>query len=175
MLIQKHQLNWVSKFNKLKKILESNISVENLRIEHIGSTAVKKLAAKPIIDIDIVYEIQESFEKIKSDLAKLGYYHNGDQGIAGREAFKRQERGDHYEILDDIVHHLYVCHINNEELNRHLAFRDYLRENVEARKAYENLKYQIAAKANQDRKEYAQLKEEEARDFVELIISKSKK
>ena len=174
MLIQEHQEYWENDFNELKKVLEENIPTNDIKIEHIGSTSIKGLAAKPIIDIDIVHEKSASFKEIKMGLEKLGYYHNGNQGIQGREVFKREKKGENHITLDSIKHHLYVCHINSDELQRHLIFRDYLRENERERAEYEKLKYKIAEKTNQDRKKYAKLKEVMAKEFIELIIKKSK-
>ena len=173
MLLQKHQERWTFNFKELKQILEDDITTKDIRIEHIGSTSIKRLAAKPIIDIDIVYKKTASFEIIKSDLEQLGYYHNGDQGIAGREVFKRITKEEEHHVLDTIKHHLYVCHINSKELQRHLAFRDYLRQYEHARIAYEKLKYEIAEKTNQDKKAYAELKEVMAKEFIESVIKKS--
>ena len=173
MLLQKHQEHWAKDFNELKKILENNITSNDIKIEHIGSTSIKGLAAKPIIDIDIVYKNETSFEIIKTDLEQLGYHHNGDQGIAEREVFKRITNEEEHHALDTIKHHLYVCHINSKELQRHLAFRDYLRQYEHARIAYEKLKYEIAEKTNQDKKAYAELKEVMAKEFIESVIKKS--
>jgi GrpB-like predicted nucleotidyltransferase (UPF0157 family) len=175
MLIQKYKKQWPNDFKQIKEVIEKNVSTDDIKIEHIGSTSVKGLAAKPIIDIDVVFEKPASFSKIKMSLEKLGYYHNGDQGIKGREVFKRNKQGEHHIILDTIKHHLYVCHVNSEELRRHLVFRDYLRKNEEKRTEYEELKYKIAQLTNQDRKEYANLKEVMAKDFVESIIKKATK
>ncbi len=172
MLIQEYQEIWVNDFNRIKAVFEKNLP--GIDIEHIGSTSIKYLAAKAIIDIDIVYNRPISFEDVKEGLEKLGYYHNGNQGIEGREVFKRDKQKKRHLILDSIKHHLYVCEANNEELQRHLIFRDYLRENEEERKEYENLKWEIAEKTNQDRKEYAKLKETMAQEFVDSIIEKAK-
>lgn len=170
MLIQQYKKQWPNDFKQIKKVIENSVSTDDIKIEHIGSTSVKGLAAKPIIDIDVVFEKPASFSEIKVSLEKLGYYHNGDQGIEGREVFKRNKQGEHHTILDAIKHHLYVCHVNSEELRRHLVFRDYLRKNEEKRIEYEALKYKIAQLTNQNRKEYAKLKETMAKDFVESII-----
>lgn len=174
MLILEYQESWVNDFNSLKKVFEENISVNDIKIEHIGSTSIKDLAAKPIIDIDIVYEESDSFKEIKKNLISLGYYHNGNQGIIGREVFKRNRTENNHIKLDSIPHHLYVCQINSDELLRHLCFRDYLRENPKERVEYEKLKYKIAEMTNQDKKKYAKLKETMAQEFVESIIEKSK-
>ncbi|MBT8191659.1 MAG: GrpB family protein [Bacteroidia bacterium] len=168
----KYQESWVNDFNELKQVLDNSILTKDIIIEHIGSTSIKNLAAKPIIDIDIIYRKPETFNEILMGLERLGYYHNGNQGIPGREVFKRHESGNHI-ILDKITHHLYVCQSNSNELKRHLIFRDYLRENEMERVQYEKLKYKIAEKTRQDRKEYAKLKEVMAKEFIESIIKKS--
>lgn len=173
MLIQEYQESWVNDFNSLKRILEEGISTDDINIEHVGSTSIKGLAAKAIIDIDIVYEKTASFNQIKQGLEKLGYYHNGDQGIVGREVFKRIQKEEKHVILDAIQHHLYVCQTNSDELQRHLLFRDYLRENQKEREEYEKLKYKIAEIADQNRKEYAKLKEVMAKEFIGSILKKS--
>jgi len=172
MLIVKYQERWVADYNLLKNIFEENISINDIEIEHVGSTSVKGLAAKPIIDIDIVYKKLESFTVIKRRLEELDYYHNGDQGIVGREVFKRNKKQGNHIVLDSIDHHLYVCHVASDELRRHLAFRNYLRENQLAREEYEVMKYTIAELAGQNKEEYASLKAVMARDFVESIIGK---
>lgn len=173
-LIQKYQSNWVNDFNAIKEVITDSLKGVDIKMEHIGSTAVKGLAAKPIIDIDMVYQEVESFGAIKAGLAKLGYYHNGDQGIGGREVFKRDKGTTTHWLLDSIQHHLYVCQADSKELQRHLLFRDFLRAHEKERKEYEALKYEIAKRTNQDRKAYAKLKEVMADEFVESIIRKAK-
>lgn len=173
MLIQKYQEVWVDDFLALKSVFEDHLTTSEITIEHIGSTSIQGLAAKPIIDIDLIYEASAAFEEIKISLESLGYYHNGDQGISGREVFKRGKQLERHVILDTIRHHLYVCQKDSEGLQRHLAFRNYLRANDNKRSEYEKLKYEIADLANQDRKEYAKLKEEMAREFIESVIKTS--
>ncbi|MEE9439273.1 MAG: GrpB family protein [Saprospiraceae bacterium] len=170
MLIQKYNKKWVDDFNKIKEILSTVLIGINNDIEHIGSTAVPQLAAKAIIDIDIIFYDYKDFEGVKFKLEELNYYHNGDQGIDGREVFIRKSNIGRHAILDTISHHLYVCFINNEELKRHLLFRNYLRINNEARNAYQKLKIGISKIANEDKKLYADLKETMAKDFIEHII-----
>jgi GrpB-like predicted nucleotidyltransferase (UPF0157 family) len=174
MLIQKYQSSWVSDFNAIKSVIEESLTDLDFSIEHIGSTSVKDLAAKAIIDIDVVFYKKEAFETVKIRLEKLGYYHNGNQGIEGREAFKRDQLKTKHLVLDSIIHHLYVCPADSPELQRHLAFRDFLRAHEKERKEYEHLKYEIALKTNQDKKEYAILKEEMAKEFIESILQKAK-
>lgn len=170
MLIQPYQKTWTNDFKNIKNILEAALNGLNIQIEHVGSTSVQDLPAKAIIDIDIVFDNFDDFELVKQRLKSLDYYHNGDQGISGREVFKRNKNATQHKTLDTIKHHLYVCHISNAELKRHLAFRDYLRKNQTARAEYTTLKYKIAELANQDRKIYAQLKETMAKEFIESAL-----
>lgn len=173
MLIKKYSTDWVQNFLEIKREIEQGLTKLNYQIEHVGSTSVPNLDAKAIIDVDIIFENEADFEKIKSGLIKLGYYHNGNQGIEGREVFKRI--GDARNIiLDTITHHLYVCHKSSKALVRHILSRNYLRKNQCARIAYQQMKYEIAEKANQNKKVYADLKEQLVNDFIDDIIEKEK-
>jgi len=174
MLIQKYNPTWVQHFNDLKIEFQNALQGLYFQLEHVGSTSVLGLAAKPIIDIDIVYWEDEDFEKIKNRLSNIGYYHNGNQGIPEREAFKRKDNLERHPILDEIKHHLYVCPSDGVELQRHILFRDFLRKNELVRKEYENLKFEIAEEVNHDRKKYAALKEIQAKEWIQSIVDKAK-
>jgi len=144
-----------------------------IAIEHVGSTSIPGIKAKPIIDIDVVIQNYTVFPDVVERLARLGYTHNGDQGIPHREAFKRQDECTPRTTLPQewMHHHLYVCPASSEELRRHLAFRDYLRVNADARNAYERIKVAIAARSNGDRKVYAAIKETEYNEFFEHTLA----
>jgi GrpB-like predicted nucleotidyltransferase (UPF0157 family) len=124
MLIEKYTSDWIINFTNLKRDLELGLNGIEYQIEHIGSTAVPNLDSKPIIDIDIIYQSESDFEIIKSGLIKIGYYHNGNQGIEKREVFKRDGKSN-YGFLDTITHHLYVCLKNSKALERHILFRNF--------------------------------------------------
>lgn len=173
MLIVPHNPEWAKHFEQIKKKLSDYLDGIPITIEHIGGTAIKALSAKPIIDLDIIYYQVNEFEKIKIVLETAGYYHNGNQGIVGREVFKRNKI-NHDDILDEITHHLYVCLFDSEELEKHLLFRDYLRANDNLRIAYQNLKYEIANEANNDKKKYASIKEIKAKTFINYVIEQAK-
>lgn len=175
MLLQKYNPTWIQHFQDLKIEFENTLQELYVQIEHIGSTSVVGLAAKPIIDIDIVYWEDDDFEKIKNRLSNIGYYHNGNQGIPEREAFKRKGSIEKHPILDYIKHHLYVCPSDGVELQRHILFRDFLRKNESVRKEYENLKFEIAAAVNHDQKKYAALKEIRAKEWILSIVELAKK
>jgi GrpB-like predicted nucleotidyltransferase (UPF0157 family) len=174
MLIEKYSSNWVKDFTVLKREIENVLNGINCTIEHIGSTSVPNLDSKPIIDIDIIYLNQTDFEKIKSGLEKIGYSHNGNQGIEDRDVFKRNEK-QQSEILDIIKHHLYVCSVRSKALERHILSRNFLKKNDWARLQYQQMKYELAEKANQNRKIYAELKELNVNDFIDSIIEQEKR
>lgn len=174
MLISAYTDQWLGQFEELKEVLLEQLQGMSIYIEHVGSTSVLSMPAKPIIDLDLVYPTHAAFNWIKTILEDSGYVYCGDQGIAGREVFKRSDE-THHPVLDTIPHHLYVVHLANEELTRHLLFRDHLRENQEARKKYAALKESIAIAVNQNKKEYARLKETRATDFIDVCIYKQKR
>ena len=78
-------------------------------------------------------------------------------------------------ILDTIKHHLYVCPNDSKALERHILSRNFLRKNDWARVKYQQMKYELAEKANQDRKVYATLKELTINDFIDSIIEEEKR
>lgn len=173
MLIEKYTSNWITNFADLKREIEIGLNGLDCNIEHVGSTSVPNLDSKPIVDIDIICGNESEFENIKSVLKNIGYYHNGNQGIEKREVFKRDGNSTNG-ILDSIPHHLYVCPKNSEALERHILLRNFLRKNDWARIKYQEMKYQLAEKANQDKKLYAKLKELNVNEFIDVIIKKAK-
>ena len=130
---------WKSAFEEIKLEIENAIGDLIIGIEHVGSTSVEGMSAKPCIDIDVIIKNYSMFEDVVSKLATIGYTHEGDLGIKHREAFKYLDK-PHL-----MKHHLYVCPQNSEELHRHVTFRDYLRSNSEAVKKYSSVK-ETAAK-----------------------------
>jgi len=173
MIIAKYTSKWINDFQELKCEIENSLVGLDCTLEHIGSTSVPNLDSKPIIDIDIIYSKEVEFDKIKLSLEKIGYFHNGNQGIDERDVFKRNS-GTTNEILDKIKHHLYVCPFDSKALERHILSRNFLRANSWARAKYQEMKYEIAKTANQDKKKYAELKELIVNSFIDSIIEKEK-
>ena len=121
---------WKSDFEKIRAELEQAIGDLITGIEHVGSTSVEGLSAKPCIDIDVIIPDNTVFDAVVTRLESIGYIHEGDLGIKDREAFKYTDK-PHLQ-----THHLYVCPSHSEELRRHITFRDFLRNNPEAAKEY---------------------------------------
>jgi GrpB-like predicted nucleotidyltransferase (UPF0157 family) len=128
-----------------------------LRVEHVGSTAVPGLSAKPIIDIDVVIRSRPVLPDVIARLATLGYRHQGDLDIPGREAFASNNGvvapTDGTRRLWP-AHNLYVCAEDSDELHRHLRFRDWLRANAAGAAEYAKLKAELAAVHRHDRDAY---------------------
>lgn len=172
MVVVEYVKEWPQDFLKIKTELQKAITVMS-NIQHVGSTSIPGMIAKPIIDIDVGLEKWSDFEAVKRALAEIGYEYEGDRGITGREVFCRDVKV-HNEILDGIDHHLYVCSVDNEEYKRHILFRDYLRSHDEDRDRYNQIKEEILAKVGpENRAGYVQMKEENYRDFFEDVISKA--
>jgi GrpB-like predicted nucleotidyltransferase (UPF0157 family) len=173
-ILEKYASNWINDFTDLKREIDNVLNGLEYTIEHVGSTSVPNLDSKPIIDIDIAFPSPLFFDSIKLALEKIGYLHHGNQGIEGRDVFKRSGKLTN-SVLDSITHHLYACPIGSKALERHILSRDFLRKNDWARLKYQQIKYELAEKANQDRKVYAALKELHVNDFIDLIIEEEKR
>ena len=171
MLIIEYKPEWVANFELIKKKLSECLAGLCISIEHIGSTSVIGLSAKDIIDIDIIFN--DDFESLKKRLESIGYYHNGNQGIEGREVFKREGK-IRDSVLDSITHHLYVCRFDCLEYQRHILFRNYLRKSEQARLFYMNQKISLAQSCNEDKKTYAALKQLKLNSFIDYIVELSK-
>ena len=129
---------WKNAFEEIKTEIEAEIGALIIGIEHVGSTSVEGMSAKPCIDIDVVIEDYLAFAEVVDGLQAIGYIHEGDLGIKDREAFKYSGK-EHLQM-----HHLYVCPKYSEELHRHITFRDFLRSNPEAVRKYSLIKEKAA-------------------------------
>lgn len=133
-IVTPYDPGWRSDFECIRLELEPVLGELIIGIEHVGSTSVEGLSAKPCIDLDVVIEDETALDRVIHALGKIGYTHEGDLGIPGREAFKYTGKS-HLQ-----KHHLYVCPKNSPELHRHITFRDYLRCNPDAVRRYSAVK-----------------------------------
>ena len=133
---------WPRDFDVLRQRIWPSLADVALRVEHVGSTSIPGLAAKPIIDMTIVVSTRDDVPKAIERLASLGYVHRGNLGIDDREAF------DHPAGLPR--HNLYVCPEGTIGIVNQVAVRDYLRANSEAATRYGALKKQLAERFPDD-------------------------
>lgn len=151
-VVETYNAEWKKDFQSINMELKKALGNLVISIEHVGSTSVEGLSAKPIIDIDVVIEDRNKLNDTIDALNKIGYIHEGNQGIEGREAFKYQGK-EHLR-----KHHLYVCAKDAFELKRHIGFRDYLRMHPEAVEEYSRIKTEGAAKFPYDVDGYIEYK-----------------
>lgn len=160
-IIEEYDPFWPQQFEMLRSRIAPRVGPLVTAIEHVGSTAVPGLAAKPIIDIDILLRSSVDLPRAIERLYSLGYLHQGDLGIPGRESFRAPGH--------DFPHHLYACLPDYPEFARHIAFRDYLRAHPEDRNAYARLKRDLEKKCRTDRGAYTEAKGE----FVASILGRA--
>lgn len=151
-VVTPYNKTWKSSFEEIKAEIENVIGDLIIGIEHVGSTSVEGLSAKPCIDIDVIIKDYSVFNDVVNKLATIGYIHKGDLGIKDREAFKYADK-PHLQN-----HHLYVCSQHSEELHSHITFRDFLRENPEAARKYGSVKEAAAQLFPDDIDKYIEYK-----------------
>lgn len=137
-----YDAQWAATFEQLRARIWPAIADVAESIEHVGSTSVVGLPAKPVIDLSIVAADRQRLASVIERLAGIGYRHRGDLGIAGREAFAASPGTPD--------HHLYACLAGSVPLRNHLALRDRLRRDPAAVAAYGQLKKDLAAKFPED-------------------------
>ena len=158
-----YQTIWTKLFEEEKGRLEEVIGNKILDIQHIGSTAVPGLSAKPILDIGVAVRSFEAAFALVYSIEELGYTYRGENGIPRRHYFVKGSP-------DKRTCHLHMFEKTNEEWTTHLLFRDYLRAHPEVTAAYQQLKEDLAAKCPNDREAYTDGKHE----FIQAVLRKAR-
>ncbi len=116
-------------------------------VHHIGSTSVVGLPAKPIIDILLEVRDIQAVDACDAAMVALGYEPKGEYGIPGRRYFRKGQTRR--------THHVHAFqHDNRVEIERHLAFRDYLRAHAAEAHRYAQLKQELARRHPRDIEAY---------------------
>ena len=164
--IEPYNVNWKIEFENLKRLLMKSLNGFELDIQHVGSTAIPDLFAKPILDIDIIIDNKTLLDDISTRLEKIGYINKGEQGVSGRFAFRQTSewtlQKDNYKNWQ--AHHLYICISNSLALKNHLLFRDALVNDKKLVEEYSRLKNDLV-------KEKGMTKEQYTRQKTDFIIS----
>ncbi len=132
-------------------------------IEHVGSTAIPGLGAKPIIDIMVGVRTLAEGERGVRPLEALGYEYSGDGGIPDRHYFRKLTNGLR-------THHIHMVRFGGDFWQRHILFRDYLREHPQEAQDYYGLKVRLAERFGTDRLGYNEAKTE----FIEAALAKAR-
>ena len=155
-----YDTDWPRKFETHRKLIAAALGHAALLIEHIGSTSVPGLAAKPIIDILVVVADSADESAYLPQLEATGYV------LRVREPDWNEHRM--FRTRDEDVH-IHVYSAGCSEIHRNLLFRDRLRQNIDDRRRYEQTKRELAVKDWPDMNAYAAAKTE----VIESIIAAS--
>ena len=159
-----YDIQWPYFFARIADELRAQLGELVLAIEHVGSTAVPGLSAKPIIDIEVVIASAYQFPPVKDRLERFGYIHRGPCGVPDREVFRS--------VIDLPAHHLYVCETDARPLREHLRFRNALRQNAELAAQYATLKRALADQYRHDREAYTEAKTGFIRSALASLLAK---
>jgi len=154
--------NWKKIFETERTILTKVIGNNLVKIEHIGSTAVVGLAAKPVIDILIEVNSLKDLDIVNKNIEAFGYIAKGENGISGRRYF--QKGGDQRS------HHVHAFQSNDLHLQRHRAFRNYLIAHPKIALEYGTIKMQAVSKSDNDINIYMALKNNFIKKYEILAI-----
>lgn len=152
-VVVEYNPEWDREFEKESALIKDVLGDNCIAIHHIGSTAVSGLAAKPIIDMMPVVKSLEAVDAVRDGLEELGYEYLGEFGIAGRRYLRKggSERTHQVHIFAEG---------DSGNIERHLAFRDYLRSHTDAREEYGRLKKNLGEKYPYDIESYCDGKDE---------------
>ena len=170
-LVVSYDPEWPRLFAEIRAVIERNIPGKFHAIEHVGSTSVPGMAAKPIIDIDVAVRAGQ-FDAVRQRLEALGYEWEGEKGVLGRHSFRL-----HDNTLSSALarHHLYVLEADAEVLRRDRAFRDYLRGHPDAAARLSAHKLEIAARLaidlDDDRNAYQEAKAPMVLEILEKALA----
>lgn len=142
-----YDASWAELFDRERERLAGVFDGQAVGIEHIGSTSVPGLCAKPIVDVLVGLRKLELSEEQVDAMHGLGYEFLGEYGLAGRLFFRKHPR----------THHVHVVEHGGVHWERQLTFRDALRSDADERQRYDEFKRRLAAKGH-PRDVYTELK-----------------
>jgi GrpB-like predicted nucleotidyltransferase (UPF0157 family) len=153
---------WPGYFEEEKQALAGAFGPYALAIEHVGSTSVPGLAAKPVIDIAVGMPGYPLPDEVIRRVEALGYDHRGEFGIPRRHYFRRNG--------PPCVFHVHANEIEGDSYRDQVLFRDYLRAHPEAAREYQVLKRDLTARLVSDFETYTESKT----GFVQLTLEKAR-
>lgn len=149
--IVEHSPDWAELFQQEKRLLRSVLADAFLTLEHIGSTSVPKLAAKPVIDMLMTVSSLAKLDQYDHAFEQIGYEVMAEFGITGRCYYRKGG--------DNRSHQIHAFAQGDSNVTRHIAFRDYLIAHDDVKQEYASLKRQVAAQCEHDITRYCQGKD----------------
>lgn len=163
-LVAPYDPDWPKWYETIRSRIEPQLVGVACSFEHVGSTAIPGMTAKPVIDIDIIIK-RTDFAAVRDRLARLGYVHQGDKGLPDREAFDLADTEAGSALPE---HHLYVCIAGTAELHKHLLFRDFMRRHPDWVRKLSEHKVMLCERHANDRAAYIDGKSEMVQHITEL-------
>ena len=160
--VEDYNPEWPDMFERERRALAEAFGPYALAIEHVGSTSVPGLAAKPVIDIAVGTPTYPLPDQVISRVSALGYEHKGEFGIPRRHYFRRNG--------PPCAFHVHANEIEGESYRNQVLFRDYLRAHPEAAREYQALKRDLAARLVNDFETYTDSKT----GFVQSALEKAR-
>ncbi|OXM16096.1 GrpB family protein [Paenibacillus herberti] len=162
-IISDYQNNWAAEYEHEAERIRSALGALIIEIEHIGSTSIEGMAAKPLIDMMISVQRLDDVEMLVDPLAQLNYEYVHKPKFSNRLFFRKGPwRAG--------THHLHVYAKNSKEWNQQLLFRNFMQANRDQAQAYMELKRELAIRYRHDRVSYTAGKDE----FIRRILSEAK-
>ena len=161
--LEDYNSNWEKEYLKEEKLLKEVLKDYIIEIHHIGSTSIKGLKAKPVIDILIVIKSLNQIEKIEDILKEYDYTNRGKQGVNDRFFFAKGSE-------DARTHYIHFVEPKSDTYYNQVYFKKYLIEHPDYIEKYCNLKQELASKYKDERSKYTQGKN----DFIKDVIRKAK-
>lgn len=149
---------WAMLFQETKSEVQQILGSNVIDIQHIGSTAISGIVAKPILDVAVIVRDLDSINL--EGMKRHGYVYGGEAGVPGRSFFAKYRDGD------ISTHHIHCYEQNNQNLLANIAFRDYLIAHPDYAKQYNDLKLHLAQQYADDRITYTN----EKTDFIKMIL-----
>jgi GrpB-like predicted nucleotidyltransferase (UPF0157 family) len=143
-----HNTNWHSVFEEESKQVAVVLGKNLVAVYHIGSTAIPMIHAKPIIDILVAVEDLAKVNEQNASMQELGYEGMGEFGILNRRFFRKDSK------VGIRTHHIHIFEVGSAQIERHLAFRDYMRSHSEDAQRYSELKQKLAKQYPDDIEKY---------------------
>lgn len=164
-IIADYNSQWPVRYEEEKGRILGVIGDKVVAIEHIGSTAVPGLGAKPVIDIMVAVRRLADTEACIEPLQSIGFeYRPPDEvGIPERRYFTKGIPGAR-------THHIHMVELTSTFWERHLLFRDFLRAHPEVAQEYYRLKKELADKYGEDREGYTEAKT----SFIESVTDRAR-
>ena len=144
--------DWPKAFREEEARLRQGLVPAACAVEHVGSTAVPGLSAKPILDIAIGCPDTIVVADVVMAVERAGYLYRGDAGVAGGHVLVRETAPGMR------THHVHIVDLDGNQWRSYLRLRDWLRANAEARATYERVKQELAANHEDDRRAYTTAK-----------------